>query len=113
MLVVVVAIRLLVCILASITIVRWWFGYYVSPHEICICAAWKTEEGTIIRGHRHPHAYHVAEEMHLTPSRDPNAQGFITSRNRFVGREEGAKLQKAAGLMDPRATNCLTSEDLY
>lgn len=90
-----------------------WALRYGYRKEVCICAAWKTEEGIIIRGHRHPHAYHVAQDMHLTPSKDPKAQGFITSRNRFVGREEGAKLQKAAGLMDPRATNCLTSEDLY
>jgi hypothetical protein len=44
-------------------------------------------------------------------------QGFVTSRGRYVGREEGQQLQKAAGL--PSAcpsgyrAKLLFSEDLY
>jgi hypothetical protein len=40
------------------------------------------------------------------------AQGFYTSKGRFVGREEAAKIAYAAGqIFSP--TNRLFSEDLY
>jgi len=85
--------------------------------EIVICAATKTTCGKIIRGHRHVDCLTAIKKRKLK-SAGPNAQGFITSRNRFVGRKEGLKLQLAAGI--PCADknkkgyrSRLYSEDLY
>lgn len=86
--------------------------------EICICAAIKLKDKRIFRGHRHYDCYRAAYERGISP--DDCEEGFITSKNRFVGREEGWKLQKLAGIksidslrkargVDER----LFSEDLY
>jgi hypothetical protein len=70
--------------------------------EICICAAIRMPDGYIIRGHRHAHCINLACDMPRyrenwkCPYGDD--QGFITSRNRYVTREEGLALQKAAGI---------------
>jgi len=44
-------------------------------------------------------------------------QGFVTSKNRYVSREEGRSLQEAAGIKsagkDGYRGNTLYSEDLY
>jgi hypothetical protein len=87
--------------------------------EIVICAAIKTAAGIVIRGHRHADCFHTAVEREgldrlLVINAD---QGFVTSRNRYVSREEGRKLQDAAGI--PSASpegympGTLFSEDLY
>lgn len=86
--------------------------------EICICAAVKTRSGKIFKGHRHSHAIHAAIDEGWTPKDLSFAdQGFITSKNRYVTREEGRKLQDAAGIKsaDPEGYrgNTLFSEDLY
>jgi hypothetical protein len=85
--------------------------------EICICAAVKSSDGKIFRGHRHGDCMREIDSRNLTISSDPNDQGFITSRNRFVGRSEGRKLQDAAGIKsaDPGGYrgDTLFSEDLY
>lgn len=86
--------------------------------EICICAAWKTTKGIIIRGHRHRDCLEGAIRRGLKIKKSFEAQGFITSLNRFVGREEGFKLQEKAGLKsaNPEGYNSarlLFSEDLY
>lgn len=52
--------------------------------EVCICAAVLTEEGLVIRGHRHHDALRAASLAFCTPKRGEDAQGFITSRNRYV-----------------------------
>lgn len=84
--------------------------------EFCICAAVVDNTGYIWRGHRHADCIYLAElnnegfimlESHI---------GFVTSRNRFVNRQEGYKLQVAAGI--PSASGGyrgerLWSEDLY
>jgi hypothetical protein len=50
-------------------------------------------------------------------TRNESSQGFITSRNRFVTREEGYALQVAAGIPSAAAGGYrgkrLFSEDLY
>lgn len=93
--------------------------------EICICAAVRASDGYIVRGHRHAHAMWT---LHMIPAYSkehihPDNQGFITSRNRFVGRKEGCKLQIAAGIPSALegtpysgsayAGHELFSEDLY
>ncbi|MFH1047072.1 MAG: hypothetical protein V1738_02115 [Patescibacteria group bacterium] len=86
--------------------------------EICICAAVKTKSGLIIRCHRHNFGRDVIMGMpNEELDKSDNAQGFMTSRNRFVDRAEGLALQKAAGI--PTASRIghylseLYSEDLY
>lgn len=85
--------------------------------EIVICAAVLTTEGEVIRGHRHSNCIHMILDMGGAPVATPEAQGFITSRNRYVTREEGRKLQDAAGIKsvakDGYVGNMLFSEDLY
>lgn len=85
--------------------------------EVCICAAVKTTDGYIVRGHRHADCIRSIKNMELKMSNSPEAQGFITSRNRYVTREQGRKLQDKAGI--PSADKggymkgTLFSEDLY
>lgn len=88
--------------------------------EIVICSAIKTEDGLIIRGHRHCDCYH---NLSLRPEgkdkllRGKVIDGFITSRNQFVGREQAQIIQLLAGKKsnDPNGyhDNILYSEDLY
>jgi hypothetical protein len=86
-------------------------------NEVCICAAWKTEEQIVFRGHRHSDARNAAIAAFCRPLRGPEAQGFITSHNRFVDRKEGLQLQLAAdiGSYNPSGYrgDQLYSEDLY
>lgn len=84
--------------------------------EIIICAAVKSKDGKIIRGHRHGNCMETMRGMRLEYSSEASSQGFMTSKNRFVDRTEGLKLQKAAGI--PSADKdgyryMLFSEDLY
>lgn len=85
--------------------------------EICICAAIQLPSGRIIRGHRHHHCFAAADAMASVDQIRAAEQGFVTSRNRFVGRVEGRKLQEAAGI--PSAAvggyrlDLLFTEDLY
>jgi hypothetical protein len=86
--------------------------------EICICAAVIATDGTIIRGHRHRDCLEGIIRRGLRPSLEWNAQGFITSLNRFVDRREGYSLQKKAGIKsaNPEGYNSagwLYSEDLF
>ena len=84
--------------------------------EIVICAAVKTDDGQIIRGHRHHDALWAAETLGLRSGRQ-DQQGFITSINRFVGRKEAREIQEAAGIpsadKDGYHFDELYSEDLY
>ena len=85
--------------------------------EIVICAAIKYKDGTIIRGHRHGDCAYDCNRP-LKKDFEGHIQGFITSRNRFVDRKEGMKIQKAAGIPsaweeDGHYGDILFSEDLY
>ena len=81
--------------------------------EICICAAIQLADGRIIRGHRHDDCIHTAIKW-KAPYFE-SVQGFQTSRNRFVDRYEGMRLQKAAGIESVCGArgDMLFSEDLY
>lgn len=93
--------------------------------EIVICSAikWKNK---IWRGHRHGDCMGVArDELSFKYNRKQilnlkglfENQGFMTSKNRFVTREEGRILQDKAGIKsvdkDGYRGNTLFSEDLY
>jgi hypothetical protein len=87
--------------------------------ETIICSAIKTATGFVIRGHRHCDSIRTARSIKaLTRMEILQAeQGFITSKNRFVGRKEakilfdksGAKSVDKSGYVGDE----LYSEDLY
>jgi len=82
--------------------------------EICICAAVKCPT-LLIRGHRHADCFRNLSERPMKVE-GPFEQGFITSRNRFVDREEGLRLQLRAGVPafgGDGYQDQLYSEDLY
>lgn len=87
--------------------------------EIIICAAVKMPDGFVVRGHRHADCYHnlYGRPKYKEAVFGKTEEGFITSKNRFVGREEGRKIQDAAGIpsadRDGYRHNTLFSEDLY
>jgi hypothetical protein len=86
--------------------------------EQCICAAIRLPNGEVWRGHRHDSAIMTAGRANVSKEAIYAAeQGFITSRNRFVSREEGARLQRAAGIPSADTAqpvgDMLFSEDLY
>jgi hypothetical protein len=106
------------------TFIPFFLGVFVERFsdrnsEVCICAAVVAEDGRIARGHRHGDCFqHIANEWKIKPKIDVDGQGFITSRNRFVTRSEGRKLQEAAGIEsadkeDGYRGHTLFSEDLY
>lgn len=91
--------------------------------EVCICAA-VVLDSEVVRGNRHTDAMRTA--LDLKAWREENGrltrggelvQGFVTSRGRFVDREEGLRLQLAAGIASMAEGgyrgNILFSEDLY
>ena len=85
--------------------------------EIVICAGIKLKDGRVLRCHRHGdgmlNAHHNGWELF----NGIEQQGFITSKGRYVSREEGRKLQDKAGIKsadkDGYRGNTLFSEDLY
>jgi hypothetical protein len=85
--------------------------------EIVICSAIKLYD-RILRGHRHDDIIRNAAEMGYKLKEIAVAeQGFITSKNRFVSREEGLQLQLKAGIKSKNLgiydKEMLFSEDLY
>jgi hypothetical protein len=89
----------------------------MTNQEICICAAVKTDQGEVYRGHRHADCIKAILDRQKKIGRYAEAQGFITSLNRFVTREEGRILQNNAGIksadQEGYKGNTLFSEDLY
>lgn len=85
--------------------------------EIVICAAVRTTTGKIYRGHRHGDCFEAIRSRHYIIGESPDDQGFITSKNRYVTRLEGRKLQDAARIKSVASGgycgNTLYSEDLY
>lgn len=98
--------------------------------EIVICSAIRLPNGKIFRGHRHGDCIQTASYFvdYRNKCEDPDYpepwncsmcidQGFITSKNRYVGREEGLQLQLKAGITsaseDGYRKSQLFSEDLY
>lgn len=91
--------------------------------ERCICAAVRLSDGRVFRGHRYGDCLRTAFEQvdHQTPGKWPDSMspelGFVTSANRFVDREEGLRLQLAAGVESViehgYRGELLFAEDLY
>ncbi len=89
----------------------------ISDSEICICAAIILDDGRIIRGHRHDDCIQTASKWKKAGQDigklSMEQQGFYTSKERFVDREEGLRIQRAAGRNLEILGSVLTSEDLY
>ena len=74
-------------------------------------------KGIVFCGHRHPHCLH--QMVAMTGKRQcevgEEIQGFLTNLNRFVDREEGAKIALACGQIDKLkyGNKTLYSEDIY
>ena len=86
--------------------------------EICICAAIVCDDGTIMRGQRHVDCLKAAADRGKVQKRGSEHQGFVTSRGRYVNREEAARLQIDAGIesadqLNPYVNGECYSEDLY
>jgi len=81
--------------------------------EIVICAAVVATNGTVIRCHRHHDGIEALHRRKLQML----AQGFVTSRNRYVTRTDAMRLQVLAGVPSARSEGYrgdqLYSEDLY
>lgn len=90
---------------------------FVPHREICICAALLLDDGRVIRGHRHSDCMQTLAGMHWSGRVTQEMQGFVTSLNRWVSREEGARLQNAASIVSAHSgqpiRSILFSEDLY
>jgi hypothetical protein len=76
--------------------------------------------GVVFCGHRHPHCMYTM--VAVTGFRSVEiaddgvgreVQGFLTNKNRFVDRQEGAAIFIADGGKLKYSTNTLYSEDLY
>lgn len=76
--------------------------------EIIICSAIQTKLGRVIKGHRHHDCIRTASRIPSISHDDiiNRVEGFITSQNRFVGREE-------AHLIHLGLDGILFSEDIY
>lgn len=83
------------------------FDAYVLPVNL--------DKGIVFCGHRHPHCMYSM--CSITGLRQCDAgyevQGFLTSKNRFVDREEGARIHVQNGGKLNYSTRQLYSEDLY
>lgn len=81
-----------------------------------ICAAVKFGE-VVVRGHRHSDCIHTANRMGLDTKHWSPDEGFITSKNKFVGRKEARDIHVASSQVPFRkiyhSDTELYSEDLY
>lgn len=78
-------------------------SFGVQPHN--------TNDGVVICGHRHHSAIILAQRF-VDIDGLLLIDGFLTSKNRFVDRKEGAEIAFAIGQI-PEKQVILTSEDLY
>ena len=87
--------------------------------EVVICAAVRMKDGYIVRGHRHSDAIRTASGIPRYTDERPHGddQGFVTSQNRYVTREQGRAMQNLARIPSVNSVgykgNDLYSEDLY
>jgi hypothetical protein len=68
--------------------------------------------GLVLCGYRHCHIIAQYSVMRGRTAGTNHEQGFLTSNNRFVNREEGGKIAFAAGQTESLKTS-LYSEDVY
>jgi len=93
-----------------------WYKEVGTPHHNVV----NVDKGSVVCAHRHGHV--IALMMNLTGLRTvtyakdgvgEHIQGFLTNKNRFVDRQEAAKIAMAQGQCIDIGTDDLYSEDLY
>lgn len=70
------------------------------------------ESGIVVCGRRHHNCILTWSALSENELKVPTVQGFLTSKDRFIDRTEGAKLAKQTGQL-AREAKALFSEDLY
>lgn len=88
-----------------------------NQSEFILCAAYKIDD-LIFSGYRHGDCIILGYRCGKIATKENSKAGFLTSKNRFVGRSEGfdiAKREKQIwhNMHDDIEQNILTSEDLY
>ena len=77
----------------------------------------RTQDGKIIPCYRHSDGFAAIKNYGYAKPSDPIDQGFLTSENRYVDRQEGRKIFDAAGQQSPDKrydyADELYSENLY
>ena len=79
-------------------------------------AAVKATNGMIMFGKCHADCFYQGTNIGLEMSKGADAQGFITSKGRFVTRKVAARIAKKAKQLDPkdkRKVSHLLSEDIW
>lgn len=90
-----------------------------NREEVVLISAIKLQDGNIICGYRHSDCIDIANEyVAQSINRNNCICGFMTSKNRFVSREEAFKIAKRQNqiwhkLHEGVEENILVSEDLY
>ena len=89
----------------------------LSPKWDTLLRPVNVKEGIVLCGHRHPHCMYqmiaITGKRSVSVECGEYVQGFLTSTNRFVDREEGARIHVANGNKLNYSTKELFSEDLY
>jgi hypothetical protein len=70
------------------------------------------ESGIVICGRRHHNCFVTWSLLSENDFKTRYTEGFLTSKDRFVNRQEAADIAMAAGQII-KETECLVSEDLY
>ena len=85
---------------------------YWDDGKVHVHAPSNVETGWVICGRRHHNIIPILTGLGKPQSNHAFAQGFMTSEDRFVGREEAARIFRAT-VGEPNDLKKLYSEDLY
>jgi len=89
-------------------------AYWFPDEETPVHNAKNITKGVVLCGHRHHNV--IGQFNAMTGKRVPEVEhedGFLTSENRFVGREEAMDIAETAGQTCRKASSKLDSYDLY
>lgn len=96
----------------------------IKPEYVICAAIWfndgkeyvhqpkNIKEGFVICGRRHHNCFMAKTLSEFSEVKGNAIQGFLTSKDIFLNREEAGKLAFETGQI-PEITDCLFSEDLY
>jgi len=86
---------------------------WVDNNEDVLYQPYNIPHGIVFCGWRHPCIIQQYRERYPIGDFDED-QGFLTTKNRFLTREEALELVRSNGqLTKPLLGSCLTSEDLW
>lgn len=88
-----------------------------DEHILCAAISLTLKEGNapvVLAGYRHNNCFSAAIQLGYTGHINADEQGFLTSKGRFVGREEAKLIAERAGqLKQDSVFKKLISEDIY